>query len=68
MIHRELLKRAWQEGRAADFGTLNPYYGTRAPACMRRHGYRNMLVDMLKTSPAAQRFEALRRVEPGGTR
>ena len=50
------LKRIHAEGRAADVGARNPYYGQRVNAAVWRGGYRRMLDYMLANSPARQAY------------
>lgn len=52
--------RARREGRTAEIGAANPYDGDTTPVLARvwRAGYREMLADRLRTSPARQQYLA----------
>jgi hypothetical protein len=50
------LKRVHAEGRSAELGAQNPYYGRIVLAAVWRAGYRRMLDDMLARSPARQAY------------
>jgi len=55
-LTRDDMVAASRAGRAAKPGDLNPYYGQGILADLWRLGYRTMLLDKLKRSPARQAF------------
>ncbi|MBN3458792.1 hypothetical protein JNN96_32670 [Mycobacterium sp. DSM 3803] len=50
--------RARNEGRAAEPGARNPFYGQGVLARMWMLGYKTMLLDRMNRSPARQKYLA----------